>query len=334
MSKLTIFALGGAGINMANAMYDNLDNLTTGYANIEFIPIDTTTANIDIACKPLQNNFVRLTTNLDGRGGERKDIEASNILKEAISKFVIKQNLNDSKDNFYMVMFSGAGGTGSVAGIHLISELLTRNLSTGVIMVSANNDLLRLNNSYKTLAGINARAVSLGKALPIIYFSNTIDNITNKSTETIVNSYIESTLIVFASLISGNVQNIDMQDCINFIHPTNYKTFSVKPGAYELIIVTGDILDKDIMLTLTLSTKDADTFVTEVDLDSSKIGYLSDEMIDSDVYAEGIIHMAIMKNTMQREIKTLGQKLKSLEESRDSELDDTGVELDGEELFL
>ena len=318
--KLIIHGVGGAGINISadilDALYDSND-----IAELEYYTMDSTDKTIQ-RHEELMDNFYRITLEkrrnqgLDGSGGERKNKELVKHYQTAVKGYMDEFGFANPKVNeFHLVIFSGSGGTGSVAGVLLYQELLqTGNVVIPVVVGDASN-MLFITNTINTLNSLENITRKNKSASPVVFYSNTENGITNRETEEKVNKKVINVTYILASMLGGEIQNIDLQDMRNFLRPSNYKTINVQPGIYELAIKRKilDVEDAIIARTITAENVEEDINVT-VPLLSNKVGNILSEEIYNAFKEDLPMYVFLRTNSIFETIDELEKEYERLEQ--------------------
>jgi hypothetical protein len=168
-------------------------------------------------------NDVYVLDNLDGSGKKRDEnhVEISNIIKEILVKH--------KPLDFNVVVFSLSGGSGSVIGPLLVSELLGRNIPVIAICVGTDESVLTANNTLKSLKSLEAIAKRNNKALNFIYQHNDRGIPRSKA-----DNAIEGYLSGFRFLVSGKNEELDSQDLINWLDFTKTTSLTPQLGLLEV----------------------------------------------------------------------------------------------------
>ena len=312
--KLNLIGVGGAGINSTVETYEYIKELGNMFSDVSINLLDTSIKTIKNYRK-YSEDFKLITTNkvsvedYDGMGSERKNKDVNSDFKSSVEEYVDLMKFNKSRSDFYVITISTTGATGSTIGLMLADIMLNLGYNLIVVMIGSTSSLIRINNDIDTTVKLNSIAVRNNKALSVIYFNNTIDGNVNSKNEKIVNSRIRRILSVFSLYISGSVHNLDLQDIINFITPTNYSTFNINPGIYELVVGQGNISDDNILLALSIIKDESSSFDINTSLLVDKTGYLQEieEIFDTDC-----IHLLFRRNQIQKNLIHAKDALKSM----------------------
>lgn len=229
-TKFRIYGCGGAGLNIVSQLASgskiSLDNKT----NIQYSYIDTSKSNIK---NGISEDDIYLLEDMDGSGKIREENhkEIGNVIKDILVKH--------KPEDFNAVVFSLSGGSGSVIGPLLISEMLSRGISVLAVCVGTDESVLTANNTLKSLKSLDAIAKKNNKALIMIYQHNDRGvprgNIDNK-----IIGYLGG----LAYLFSGNNEELDSQDLINWIDFTRTTSLGPQVGVLEVYSNSADVESK------------------------------------------------------------------------------------------
>ena len=341
-ANIILHAVGGAGINIANEIanrydYDNL-------ANLEIYSIDSTDKTIQ-AYPDLEKDFFliksekRRSNGIDGSGGERNNPELIKEYSKNVKEYLDEFNIAEPKvENFHIVLHSASGGTGSTAGVLLAQELIQTGNVVVPIVIGDNGSLLFTNNTIKTIESLENISNRNKVATPIVFYNNTKDGVTNRTTEKEVNEKVITFMYLLGATLSGSIRNIDNEDMRKFLQPSLFKSIRVSNGIYELAVKIGELDVSDAFLVRSLTTDDnEEDVVIKNPVLQSKTGYILDDNI-KDLFEKLPIHLFLRNESIydlfdhleevydDLEQKTK-QRRKTLRSSRNSEEDDTGLTL-------
>lgn len=215
-TKLMVYGCGGAGLNIVHACASQwemktLDDDFVSQYSVTYV--DTSRSNFK---KDMDENDVYILSNLDGSGKKRDEnhVEISNVIKEILVKH--------KPLDFNIVVFSLSGGSGSVIGPLLVSEMLARNIPVIAVCIGTDESVLTANNTLKSLKSLEAIAKRNGKALNFIYSHNE---------RGIPRGRVDGNIVGYLSgirfLVSGKNAELDSQDLINWLDFT--RTTSLEP---------------------------------------------------------------------------------------------------------
>ena len=314
--NLTLIGCGGAGTNLSVHLHKELSNAGDGFANVDVRLIDTTDKTIQNH-KEFGNRFVKIVSNrtagngLDGSSGERKNAETVKDIIENMKEYMDFAKFKNNKNDYYAIVSSAGGGSGGTISSVLASLMLAKGYNVLIITVGDSSNLLNLTNSFNMLSGLQNIAKKNNRALPVIYYSNSIDNKTTLTTEKEVNDKIAKTMAVVSTFISGDIIGLDNQDMINFFNPRLYKTFTVEAGIYNIGVASGKLTDKNTLLVRTILKNEEDNYDIDVDLQHNKVGVIPDGIADN--FKDYPIYLLFRKEILQEQMGRLKDRLDELE---------------------
>lgn len=202
-------------MNLGSKYMNNLGQETKGFATLEPYFIDTSSSNLS----PVVTNdrFFLVESddpNFEGSGKKRD----SNY--GAISESM-KSMLQEFKPTpFNIVIHSGAGGSGSVAGPILVSELLKRDIPVIALVVGNTSSLIEVRNTLNTIKSYEAISRQRGKSVIVGYLENSPE-MSRKQ----VDEYMQTMIASLSCLFSGDNRELDSEDLRNFINFDKVTTF-------------------------------------------------------------------------------------------------------------
>jgi hypothetical protein len=215
MSKgvISIYGAGGCGSNIVSR-FEGRDQ-EVGRAEYRLYYFDTSTANLKDGVDPKRYYVLK---DKDGSGGLRSENHPE--IAKSVRNILQEQEPSD----FNVVVFSGSGGSGSVAGPLIVKELLDRNLPVIAVVVGAWESNLATENTLKTLQSLDNLASNvMGKPIPVYYAQN--DPQTARS-ET--DHAIERMITCLAVLASRDNEAMDGQDILHWVQYN--RVTKVKPS--------------------------------------------------------------------------------------------------------
>jgi len=340
---LTIIGLGGAGIKSGINAYETIVDNKEACSDIDIRLVDTTDKTV-IAFPEYVDKFYKITSNrssgeIDGSGGEKRNLEVVKDITENMKDYLDNGKFKNNKNNYYVILASVSGGSGSTASAILLSLMLSKGYNVIVVAIGDTSSYHNLKNTFGGLASLQNIAIKTKTAVSVVYYNNTVDGNTSLVNEIDVNSKISKMLTVISVFISGKVLNIDNQDYINFFKPTNYKTFTVDAGIYELVVFKGNLDDQNALISRTLLKDAKDEYKVGVDLRNKKDGIATKEICD--LIETFPLHLVIRKNVLTVTANELNKRLKELDSLNQSDyvefegIDDTvTVDDDDDDLGL
>ena len=280
MNTIHAHFCGGAGINIAGELFGKNPIPFKGIVNLNKKYIDTSTSNVtrledpkDLYCITSVNHTDKTVA---GSGGERTT-NIKHILNGVNEYLDNSMFLGTVVDEFHIVFFSAAGGSGSVIGPVILRALLARGISAIGVVVGDSSTMLSSINTKNTIAGLDITARDiLKKCMTVVYVDNCVGiSAANKKLRTILTA-----ILLFNS---GDNRDLDYRDMAMFYSPDLYTTITVVPGLYTLALNTKESVSesegRNIMSRVLTSediVPDADAVVLH-----RKIGYVVDDEIIS-----------------------------------------------------
>lgn len=199
---VTIYGCGGMGVNLVSDLLAGEGQV--GFATTKTCFIDTSKANLQN--KGLNEDDVYLFEGIDGSGKERalnyEDIDRQ--AKAVLQKF--------KPTDLNIIVHSGGGGSGSVIGPVLVSELKEHGHQVIVVMVGSTDTRIEIENTIKTLKSYEAIANDLNSPVVTHYLENSAEHSRTK-----VNKMARSAVSLLCGLYSGQHEELDSADLKNWL---------------------------------------------------------------------------------------------------------------------
>jgi hypothetical protein len=211
--NLRIYGCGGCGINIASTFDLSPVSPEEGHAVAHPVYIDTSRSNLKTS---MTAEYFAVLEGIDGSGKIRRENH------EAIGKSV-KNILQTHKPmDFNIVVFSASGGSGSVFGPLIISELLGRGLPVVAIVIGSDESAITAENTLKTLKSLEA--VAERAQLPVVIHYDHNDRDVKRSA---VDADAKRAISSLATLASRQNAELDSRDIANWVQFS--RTTSVRP---------------------------------------------------------------------------------------------------------
>jgi hypothetical protein len=219
--RVTLIALGGAGINNGIELEKQRNLNEKSFANLDIIYIDTSRSNLSNAIDP---QYCYLIDGLDGSGKVRA--ENHEIIAQHIPVILQRFDMGD----VVIVMHSLSGGSGSVAGPLMVSELLARGIPTIAMVIGSSDTKIEARNSLNTLKSYAAISDMRNMPLSIAYAENNHDDGRKKADAAcIVN------VLALCALFSRDNEEMDSKDLEHWLRFD--KTTSFRPQVASLTLI-------------------------------------------------------------------------------------------------
>lgn len=201
--RLRLYGCGGAGVNIVS-YFDRADvelSASIG-AEIHATYIDTSRSNIKAQ---INEEHVSILDNVDGSGKIRS--ENANLIAENIRQILLKHKPMDMN----VVVFSAAGGSGSVAGPLVIKALLEEELPVVALVITSTESVITTQNSIKTLKTLEA--ISSQTKKPVVTWLSHNQTASRSANDTDARAMIS----FMAIACSKQIDEVDSRDIANWL---------------------------------------------------------------------------------------------------------------------
>lgn len=237
--KVRLYAAGGCGVNIGVHLEEFRNRNETAFAALDIVYVDTSRSNM--RGSSIDQKDCYLLDGLDGSGKVRSENheEISRHIRMILSKFEPAE-LN-------IVLHSAAGGSGSVIGPLLTSELLDSAVPTIVITIGSSETVLDAQNTLKTLKSYES--ISRMRKAPVImsYFENNASTNRDYSDTAAI-----SNVMALCVLFSRENHELDSKDLFNFLRYDKVTTFPVQ--LTSLIVLEGNQQHDDLGNIITVAS--------------------------------------------------------------------------------
>ena len=297
MSKgiLNVYCCGGTGVNIGSVMESYRSQPTReGFADIVPYYIDTSLSNVKSG---VNKEFVYHIEGLDGSG----KVRAENHLTIAECTPDMLHRFKPADIN--IVVGSASGGSGSVIGPVLVSELLARDENVIVALVGSYDSKIEMENTVKTLKSYDAIAQKRGKPVAVMFFSN------DKSSHAEVNMSVCTAVNQIAALFSRQNHGMDSADLNNFL---GYNRLTSASPRLTSMAITVDARESDhnIIAVATLAKDGQSTSVGQI-VDYQCVGYVPST---ENLTLTAPVHYTLYEGMIDQLFRDIQKKLSSVEE--------------------
>lgn len=307
MSKIAkIYACGGAGTNVALGLEKYQGIETGGLCTLDINYIDTSRSNLRDG---IDGSRVYVLDGKDG-AGKKRDTHY-NAIYERRNEILLDHKPGDIN----IILHSCSGGSGSVIGPVLVSELLDRKEPVIVLMIGTSDSRIETENTAKTLKSYES--ISKNREVPVIACYNENSQDTPRGA---VDVQIRTAALVLAAIFSGQNAELDSSDLYNFL---NYnKVTSFKPRLAKLDFFSGKVeLPKDqSLVTLVTLAKPGDDTTSTIPVEHQSVGFTSREALEV-ISIDMPIHAAIISGAFNEVLESLEKKIASNDEVRRSRVE-------------
>lgn len=285
---MMLYACGGTGINICKWHDQAKGTKETGMALIDIAYIDTSSSNL---AGTNSDSVYLVQLNKSGEGsGKTRNHNYEEISEQALD--ILQKH--PAKD-INVIVSSGSGGSGSVIGPVLVSQLLEQGKPVIVVLVGGTDSLKELENTIKTIESYESIATFRKKPVVCVYYENTAEMLRNE-----VNSLARSSLGIIAAYFSGENSELDSTDLYNWLNYNNVTTF--EPKLVALQFYQGKVtVDKSATL-ISAATLAVEGVNTSIDhpIEYQCVGYV-DEAVFASTGMESCMHAVIVDGVMGKE---------------------------------
>lgn len=301
MTKIALYACGGAGLNMVSSFTQHSGTKEAGFAGFQPYFVDTSDSN---RRNDMPDSQTYKVEGVDGGGKVRTGVY------EAAAPF-IKEILHKLKpEDFNIVIHSAGGGSGSVLGPAIVSELLARGLPTIVVMVGTFDSTIEARNTIRTIEGYDHMARMRNTPVICSYHENG-----RGKTRAEVDTAVRTTIALLSVIMSGENRELDSQDLKNFLDYTKVTGF--QPQLTYL-----DFFSKDVVMgrgqavaSMVTLTDEATPSVANVPVEYQAVGFINPAAKDT-VAVPFPLHSTTIVGHFHEPLERLKKLLAESEEAR------------------
>lgn len=222
-AQVRMYGCGGGGINVVSELDQSRTEPALGFASVLPCYIDTSASNLH--GKDLREDCTYLFEGIDGSGKVRS------MNYEDINKNAKAILLKYKPTTFNIVVHTASGGSGSVIGPVLVSELKARGEQVIVIVIGSTDTRIETENTLKTLKSYESIAEKRNSPVVVYYVENS-----KTLPRYAVNLDIRSTMSILLGLLSGQNAELDTADLKNWLEYTTIT--KTQPRLASLVIAT------------------------------------------------------------------------------------------------
>lgn len=199
--KVRLYGCGGLGTNIVKTYIDRPP--APGFATPLVSFVDTSRSNlagID------DEKSIYVLDKTDGSGKVRKENHAQ--ISAAVKQILLQQTPED----FNIVVFSASGGSGSVIGPLLAKELAARGHSVVVLLAGSSESTITAQNSLNTIKSLAAISKQVDTPIVMYYRHNGGD-----CTRSVVDGQLHLAISSLCYLTSRQNDELDTKDVANWL---------------------------------------------------------------------------------------------------------------------
>lgn len=294
--KVTIYGVGGCGINIAKR-FAVASQPQVGVADISVCFADTSRSNIT---KDMSIDDCYILPDVDGSGKIRKENY------ESITQIIQQIPIQFEPGDLNIVVFSTAGGTGSVIGPLLMKELLSAGHTAIALAVGSFESFITANNTLNTIKSLDGIARTTGVPL-VLSFENNGDNTRRDD----VDNNAMVTVNLLCRLASREHLEMDTADVKNWLR---YERHTDIPAQLSMLeIVTSTESAKELTAPISIASLVTNhSNIGSIGADYQCTGYFTDDTkpngIDEVHYIVGIDDIKLLVSTVSEQLTKLTQK--------------------------
>lgn len=317
--QLRVYACGGAGMNIGHLLEEHRGHPGPAMADINVTYLDTSDSNLR-PDTPMDHVYF-----IDGINGSGK-VRSENAEK-------IKQSVKDAFQkhppmDVNVVLHAGGGGSGSVFGPYVVSQLLALDKPVVVLVIGSavtRTDAQNTLNVIKSYEGIsNARKA------PVVFL---YEQNSREKSRADVDQLMRGTIVSIALLWSQQNRELDTKDLSNFLRFDRIPGIGFGPGLVHMTI-TGSEGNQDktygeTISVATLALNGQDTII-DPPPPVQFVGYMADDAPDpikSKMVTHFILTNGIVNDVSNKLKKVLGvidaEAEARNDRTKESVLDDT-----------
>lgn len=300
--RMKIYAAGGCGINIISRIARSLKK-EIGTSEIQAVFIDTSRSNISTT---INASSIYLVEGLDGSGKKRDS--NYNAINETSKDILLQHKPADIN----VVVHSASGGSGSVIGPVIVSELLARGETVIVLLVGSTGSRIETENTLKTLKSYEVISSKRNRPVVAYYRENTKDKPRGHVDEDII-----SIIDVLSAMYSGDNRELDSADLSNWVNFQNVTSFQPKLSALEFYSQNPITQKGEALISMVTLTNDRTTVDNEIMVEYHAVGYIPDETNER-FKSEIPLHACITAGSFINLASQLESKLRSYSEQRNA----------------
>ena len=301
-NTIKIYACGGAAANVVSGLSQFENKKNDGCAEISLCYVDTSRSNF--IGKQINQESVYIFEGVDGSGKKRD--QNYELLSESAKDILHQHRPMDVN----IVVHSASGGSGSVAGPIIVSELLKRGHVVIPVIVGSNASRIEVENTIKTLKSYEIIAKKNQAPVVACYRENSKETPRNK-----VDNEITTFLILLGVLFSGQNRELDKADLNNFIN--YHRVTDFQPKLSYLDFWSKDIvLDKgQALISVATICDNSTTPELDIPVEYQAVGYIQEKNKDI-LNIQLPVHAGVVSGYFNSKIHELEAKLGTFREAR------------------
>lgn len=222
-NKVTVYAVGGCGINIVTPLMQVAAKDVKGYANLTFGMIDTSHSNLPDA--GFSSHFIHIGSRHELTDGSGK-VRSTNVehARQAVTDITSKWEPGDLN----IVVHSGSGGSGSLVGNILAKDLISKGKNVVVVMVGSRTCVKEVDNVRDTIMTYQKVAEGYQRPVPCYFLDNSMMGMKE------VDGLARIMILFLSAVWSGENKGLDRKDLENFLNYNNVSDYQAGIVSLEL----------------------------------------------------------------------------------------------------
>lgn len=254
--KLRIYGCGGAGINISK-MFKDMNDIPAA-ATITPTYIDSSMSNVSDDINP-KDTFI--LENVDGSGKVRK--ENSTEIQAVIKKILNAHKPHDMN----VVVFSASGGSGSVFGPLIMSELMERGETVVGVVIGSHESNISTTNTLKTLKTLESIA-GLRKRPAVVFYEQL------SGSRGACDEQVKLAISALSVMASKKNLELDSKDIFNWVNYDRVTDLEPRLSLLDIVLDTDESLFTDAPISVLSILNDTNSKLLSAPTDYMAVGYL------------------------------------------------------------
>lgn len=310
--KVRLYAAGGCGTNIGAQLEKFRNSDQDGFANLDIVYVDTSKSNLRSEIDP-KNCYM-----LDGLDGSGK-LRSENHEQIAKHTKMVLQKFPACDLN--VVLHSAAGGSGSVIGPLIASELMANDAPTVIIAIGSNTTMLDVNNTLKTLKSYDAISKKHNAPISLVYTENNTSFSRDQA-----DTFARRQVIGLCILFSRENRELDSKDLFNFLR--YHRVTSFAPQLTSLTMVSKEEKNEDLNIGNIISVASlvatGESAVLEQFTEVQYTGFLPEKACDLVMEATPL-HFMISDGILPAVANRLQQMVVNQQKAQNARIDSTSA---------
>lgn len=296
LGTIRIYSCGGCGIGIGKYFEPERKEVNPGYAKLDPVYMDTSRAS---TFGVPAEHFYQLPE-AEGSGGKRS-FNGEDIIRytgEMLQRFAPAQ--------YNIVIHSTTGGSGSVMGPSIASELLAQGKTVIVFAIGGDDTKQYIKNSIGTMSSYEGIVDTREKPIILQYLQNGIDGTIEE-----VDAKVHLAISCLTVLFSGQNKNLDARDIYHWAHFDQVTSYAPQVGVLTIHQRDLEIKDANLISVATLNTDLNNTKVNHP-VEYQRVG-VPTHAIESKAPLRFPLHFAIIDGFLDGVMKNLRKQLEEFE---------------------